>query len=57
MNVAKHTRNTTETLSRKATLALASRVIRPTRSISAIVRLGSSVNKSTTALMTAQAGA
>ena len=57
MDNVQHTKKTTETLSRKATDALASRVIRPTRSTSAMVIWGSSVKSKMNPLMTAQAGA
>jgi hypothetical protein len=51
------TRKTTETLSKKATEALANRVKRPTRSMSAMVIEGSSVKSKMAPLITAQAGA
>ena len=57
MDKSKLTKKTTETLSRNATDALASRVIMPTRSMSAMVMTGSSVKSRMQPLMTAQAGA
>jgi hypothetical protein len=53
----KHTRKTTETLRRKATLALANKVRPPTRLMSFMVSWGSSVKIRTMVFMTAQAGA